>query len=294
MVKLWSTTDDACLRQFYGRMRTLDLAVCLERSENAVGQRALKLGLDSGRYWSEEELVCLRQHYGREPVPVTAARLDRPIGQVYQTAVRYGIATHPQWPAEVLEAIRRGHADGLTDVAIGRRIGLSRNQVHAVRYARFGLPPNEPAILEARRRGIRTQRQVLGIRTSGELRALMHRRYAVENGWPAELLPREVQILNVLARAGVPLSRLEIARAIGMRTDREDRPGHLALLTGNGPGGTYTASLMRRGLVACLKRAITGRGRGRSIDAYYLGPAALNILRTRACQQQSKKTATGA
>ena len=66
--------------------------------------------------------------------------------------------------------------------------------------------------------------------------------------------------------------------------------GTLALLCGcNGPGGTYTASLMRRGLVLSLKRGavVNGQGKGKSRDLYYLGPAALAILEAAACREQN-------
>jgi hypothetical protein len=147
---------------------------------------------------------------------------------------------------------------------------------------------------EAKKRAVVNQLKTLGLSSPTELRSRAFRLYAIECGWPEDLRPREVQILNVLAARGVPMTRLEIAQAIGMRTDRTGDRGHghktLELLSGNGPGGTYTASLMRRGLVAKLKRGsvVAGLGKGHSRDLYYLGPEAVRILEARACQQQQQ------
>ncbi len=75
-----------------------------------------------------------------------------------------------------------------------------------------------------------------------------------------------------------------------MRTDRIGTRGGrgrgtLELLIGNGPGGTYTASLMRRGLLVALGRMAPGNGRkGSHRQLYTLGPLALEILERRAAE----------
>lgn len=97
-----------------------------------------------------------------------------------------------------------------------------------------------------------------------------------------------MQILNALAAAGVPMTMLELAQAIGMRTDRADASHARVLLAGNGPGGTYTASLARRGLVVRHVGALrSGPARG-CHDLYSLGPAALAILQRRAAEWQTE------
>lgn len=90
------------------------------------------------------------------------------------------------------------------------------------------------------------------------------RRYAASSGWPEDLAPREVHILEVLS-ASDPMTRPEIARAIGMPWIGSRRS-----LKGNTPGGSYLASLMRRGLVASLGRVVRGQGRGHSLHLYTL------------------------
>lgn len=244
----------------------------------------------SGRPWTPREDALLRQHWGRKGAWAICAMLPahRTLCGVYQRARTLGLdrLTKRHSPAAV-EHIRRLHAQGLSDAAIAKRVGIGRRSVCDIRADRLGLPVNAAAILRAKRRAVKTQQKVLNVRSPAELRPLSYQRYAVENGWPEDLRPREVQILNVLAAQGVPMTRLELAKAIGMRTDRIGGNGSLALLTGNGPGGTYTASLMRRGLVATLGHAgprckASGKGCGRRLKLYLLGPQALAILQERA------------
>jgi transcriptional regulator with XRE-family HTH domain len=153
------------------------------------------------------------------------------------------------WTKERLDQIRQLHAQGLTDREIGERLGISRSEISRHRRD-LGLPVHWPIIL---RRALQAQLRSMGLRSPGEMRQRAYRRYARDNGWPEDLRYREVQILNALARQG-PLTRLQLADAIGMRTDRIGGNGSAALLTDNGRAGTYTASLLRRGLIAWLGR----------------------------------------
>lgn len=239
----------------------------------------------NGRPWTKVEKELMHGLYGHDPAADLALLLSRSVGQIYQAAERFGLTEPRRKFTPAMEAtLRRRHAEGWTDVAIAAELGIDRKWLQS-RRARLGLPANMEAVLEARRRSVRTQYERLGIATGGDLRRLAFRRFARANGWPEDLRPREVQILNVLAARGVPMSRLELAAAIGMRTDRMGSNGTLALLGScNGPGGTYTASLMRRGLVVSLGRLATvmGQGKGRSRHLYALGPLALSILQSRA------------
>lgn len=234
--------------------------------------------------WTTDEKRFLRAHYGKRKGPWIARQLGRPLHQVYAAAERFGLSTPtPRTNAANEDAVRRLNAAGLTDAEIVRELKSYRRVVRNIRK-RLGLPPSREGWLRRRRDGVRKQRETLGITSAGQLRQLAYRPYAVENGWPEDCRPREVQILNVLADRGVPMTRLELAEAIGMRTDRTDRNGKPDLLKGNGPGGTYTASLARRGLVARLRRAhvVRGMGKGKGSDLYCLGPVALQLLERRA------------
>jgi len=182
---------------------------------------------------------------------------------------------------------------GLCNPCIAREVGLGDRHSVARWRGRAGCPSSVGQIQCCRckeRTAEKTRRQCrdAGVRSLAEIRSLAFAKFAIDNGWPEDLRPREVQILNVLADRGVPMSRLELAEAIGMRTDRMASRGTLVLLVGNGPGGTYTASLMRRGLLLKLKRGarVHGQGKGRSRDLYCLGPAAIAILEARACPRK--------
>lgn len=237
-------------------------------------------------FWTAEERAFLREVYGRTTAAVIAWAVDHSVSSVEQQAKILGL-TRPRMAPEVRERIRQLHGRGLTDAAIARELGMDRRAVTTVRAKRLGLPASAAGILEARRQGVRTQRKTLGIRSAGQLRGLSFRRYAVEQGWPEDLRPRAVQILNVLAARGVPMTRPELAEAIGMPWK-----GSRKSLTSNDPEGSYLAHLAARGLVQVLPRAVTvsGQGRGRSLNLYYLGPVALTILEERACKATAETT----
>jgi hypothetical protein len=81
--------------------------------------------------------------------------------------------------------------------------------------------------------------------------------------------------LNLLYEDG-PHTREQIAKAIGLRwagTPNGRHPASRHSLSGNGPGGSYMATLQRMGLVIRLGRKIrTGRGKGQSVNAYAIAP----------------------
>lgn len=283
----WSVADDVYLCQTWGKVRTQDLARRFKRSPSALKQRARRLDLDAERCYSQEELALVRELYATHTAAQLAERIHgtpRAAKAIYKLACTLGLTKQPHHAPELIEQVRQLHGEGLNDFEIARRLGLSREIVHPIRYSRLKLPPNQVSIKAAGRRAVQTQYATLGIKTAGELRALSYRQYAAENGWPEDLRPREVQILNVLADRGVPMTKHELALAIGMPTDPFVGGKRRILLAGNGPGGTYTASLLRRGFLVRLKRAlpVQGQGKGRSRDLYLLGPAALTILEERA------------
>jgi hypothetical protein len=244
----------------------------------------------SGRPWTRPELDLLRDNYREVAVEDLADTLRRSARAVWQRARIEGVAKQcPRFSEADKDWIRKLVAKGWCNRCIGRRVKHDRQNVRRWRR-HLGLPAitvrgmtNCPVCKERTRATTKEQCKRAGVKSLAEVRGLAFAKFARNNGWPENLRPREVQILNVLAARGVPMTRLEIAQGIGMRTDREDRPGHLAVLTGNGPGGTYTASLMQQGLLLKLKRAASGFGQGKNRDLYYLGPAALAILEARIC-----------
>jgi hypothetical protein len=243
-----------------------------------------------------EEIALVRERYS----VATAAELAELIHgsrrcarSIYNLACRLGLQKWPHIPPPVVRRVRRLHRQGLTDVEIGRRVGLQRRTITTLR-ARLKLPRNEAAVLEAKRRAVVTQAGRLGLeRPGGALRRLAYRKFALANGWPADTKAREVQILNLLAAAGVPLTKRQIAEGIGARTDMIGCNGSLCLLKDQ--NNSYTGSLVRRGLLIRLPKAFTihGQGKGRSQDLYALGPVAISILEERACKERTANSSTG-
>jgi hypothetical protein len=176
------------------------------------------------------------------------------------------------WTSERLDEIRRLHAEGLTDREIGERLRLSRSEISRKRRE-LGLPVHWKTIL---RRAQQAQLRSLGLTSAGEMRRRAYARYARQNGWPDDLRYREVQILNALVRHG-PMTRLQLSETIGMRTDRVGGNGYPALLTDCGKSGTYTASLLSRGLIAYLGRR-PGAKPGGLAGLYIVTERALNLL----------------
>lgn len=91
----WIPEEDHALRLAYGKLPTAEIARLLERSENAVGQRANKLGLDSGRYWTEAEDAQLRERYANELTTEIGRDMGRSDRSVYQRAMQLGLKKGP-------------------------------------------------------------------------------------------------------------------------------------------------------------------------------------------------------
>lgn len=248
--------------------------------------------------WTDEEKQLLRDLYPTVPMTQLVARFKRSAAAIYVRAQVLGLGgtrrpQHPnQFPQEFLDQVRALHAEGHTDSAIGRRMKQFQHKSDPHRSVtmirkKLGLPVNRHSVHEAGRRAIESQRKTLGIRHGGDLRALSYRRYAGECGWPEDLPPRAVQILNVLAEHG-PQTKLDLARLIGMPTNKIGSNGSLKLLTGSSHSnlmrghGTYTGLLMSRGLILQQHRSVgAGNGKkqglGRLPSVFILTPAAIDL-----------------
>lgn len=109
----WIPEEDEALRAAYGKLPTAEIARLLERSENCVGQRARKLGLDSGRYWTPAEDALLRERYPNEATARIARDMGRPTNSVSQRAVSLGLHKSEAYMRGAYVADRRHQA--LTD-----------------------------------------------------------------------------------------------------------------------------------------------------------------------------------
>jgi hypothetical protein len=282
----WTPAADARLSEAWGHVKTHVLAKELGRSPSALKQRAIKLQLDAERCYTAEDLATLREMYPTHTAAQIAERIHgsgRCALAIYRMAAKLGLRKCPRLDPELIERVRvLLTTEDLTDMQAARRLNLTREQITHIRHTHLHIGRNETALLVSRRRAVKTQYASLGIRTAGELRALSYRRFAVENGWPEDLRPRAVQILNWLAAHRSGTAR-EIAEGIGMPTSTTFRSGkrRILLASNDKPGGTYTAELRRRGLVLYIARSAgpgSGKGGGHIAGLYTLSPLAIATI----------------
>jgi len=222
------------------------------------------------KLWTKKEIAYLRKNYGRRTPQQIAERLGRTRPAVLKKAVNLGVARrYKPLPADWPDKLREFHALGYTDAEIGRKLDTDRHFVTEQRAA-MGLACN--ALSEWRRRQVgaktREQCEAAGVKSLAEVRVQAFRAFARRRGWPEDLRPRAVQILDVLYEQG-PMTRRKIAEEIGMPWK-----GSRKSLLSNDPEGSYLAHLIARGFVVVVKRAnrVTGQGRGKSTDVYSIPP----------------------
>ena len=176
--------------------------------------------------------------------------------------------------------IRERHAAGCPDTEIGKELGVDRRTVCDWRRS-MGLPSvlktaiGDRRYREKVRRKTAEQIELHGVQSLAEVRVLAFRKFARDCGWPEDLRPRAVQILNVLWERG-GMTRRQIADAIGMPWK-----GSRKSLVSNDPEGSYLAHLQARGLVIALYKKIPGgsqgkrKGSGGNVSLYMVSPAAV-------------------
>jgi len=220
----------------------------------------------NGRFWTIEDLELLRRWYGKEPAAEVAARLGRSRRSVYIRAAIEGITRKIEKGrvAKTRALIARKHPLGWSDADIAAAAGCSREWISELRRS-MGLPSNAHSARQRAKTSRAMQRLVrrLGLQSGADLRTEAFRQYAIESGWPEDLAPRAVAILNVLWQRG-PMTRRELSDAIGMPWK-----GSRKSLTSNDPEGSYLATLQARGLVVRLGRCVrSGRGKGEHVNLY--------------------------
>jgi hypothetical protein len=138
-----------------------------------------------------------------------------------------------------------------------RAAGLASNRLHPRQRARVAEKTRE-------------QCRAAGVRSLAEVRVLAFRVFAAGSGWPADLKPRHVHILDALEAMG-PMTRPEIAAAVGMPWK-----GSRASLKCKYGRGSYLADLIAAGLVVSLGKIAggPGKGKGGAMQVYSLAMAA--------------------
>lgn len=287
MTTVWTPEMNEIVRREWPTCEdTNELAKRLGVTRSALKNRARILKVQHRkifRPWTAEEIEIVRTCYLTTPRAELSARLDRSIVSIYDQAVKLGV-THFRvaWDEAKIERLKELNAAGWSDSDIAVEFGADRHSV-SLKRKRLGLRCNACSMgtpsereLQKTRDGVRRQLQRLGLSHLSELRTLAFTRFARDNGWPEDLRPRAVQILNLLATKGEPMPRRAIADGIGMPWR-----GSKNSLLSNDPEGTYLATLIKRNLVVKVGvRRVPGKNKLETL--YTLGPAALAILQEHA------------
>lgn len=143
----WTEADVQLLRARIGSTSFRDLATELGRTEHAVRQKAMKLGLKAAKQklWTKRELIYLKEHYATQKVSEIAKRLGRSINSVSNKAQKLGLvhydpdrpASRSPWTESELEYLREHRADDIVDVAAA--LGRSTGAVY-MKCAAEGIP----------------------------------------------------------------------------------------------------------------------------------------------------------
>lgn len=214
-----------------------------------------------GRPWTDDDDAMLARLYPVVGAEESAVRMGRRPREVRYRVVKLGLhgRSRRDCALEVSDETILGlYLQGMTDRQIADALGVTIDCVWR-RRTRFGLPKNGRADWGAMNRSIRRRRE----------------EFALRSGWPTDLLPRQVQVLNLMASIGVPITTAQISEMIGLRC-RSLR--------------IHIRNLCDRNLAVRVGTLVEKAGRGimRSNPTYTLGVKALEILEVQAlCQKRS-------
>lgn len=240
-----------------------------------------------GEPYTTAELVVLRQAFGQRSAARVAKQLGRTASGVYQAWARLGLSTRRRDPKPLQRFIRPKHRLGWSDNEIATAWNaehpdqpINRRWISEVRR-RLGLGSNRMSKHCRSRVAEKTKEQCskAGVKSLAEVRRLAYDKFAKSHGWPSDLRPRAVQIMDLLYQYG-PHTRRQITASIGMSWR-----GSRKSLSSNDPEGSYLAHLTARGLVVRSLKAVKGRGKGGSCDLYSIAPH----VRRGPCQPTPKR-----
>jgi DNA-binding CsgD family transcriptional regulator len=168
------------------------------------------------RPWTHKDIAILRSLYHHKSRPEIGELLNRTPGAVGRKAVKLGLArVHFRMTPAALQTLRTLTEAGYSETDIAEQLGTNWNTVRTYRR-KLGLASQpRSAHYRAKVRALtRQQCKSEGVRSLVELRYM---RAAAENarrGWPTDISPNGIKILEALLRES-PLPTVEIARRIG-------------------------------------------------------------------------------
>lgn len=272
----WSKHDEQRLATWLQRGMAYDeIGELLDRSESAVKTRAGRLGLVKSRRWAPWQIEYAVANKRTSTADDIAAVTGKSRSGVHQLFDRLGMTAKrirrgPAFYRFIRSKHRLGWSDADIVAAWNRKHPDQQLKRESLRdhRASLGLGSNRFSKHVRRKVARKTQEQCrrAGVKNLGQIRALAYRQFAERNGWPADLRPRAVQIMNLLYERG-PQTRQAIAAATGMLWK-----GSRKSLVSNDPEGSYLAHLLAVDLVIQLPRLVKGKGRGKSVHLYAVAP----------------------
>lgn len=271
----YSSSDLAYIREHWPDVQ--GIAAALNRTRAGITMRGLKLGLPcpSGcpkRPFTEAEVQAVRDRYAAEgPVPL-AREMGRKPADIVGLAGRLGVHCWTHWTREedqrLIDLCQRKLTNREIAAALGRSIPSigKRKQALGLTVALYNP--------EARRRQLITLHQASNP-IGSEVRWARERLALGEHGWPPDLNPKEIAILNSLQANG-PQNRRTLAKSIGEPMTRR------RVLSTHG-GTSAMSRLLARGLVTrCRLRngrkciviytltafALANKGKHQSVESF--------------------------
>jgi len=261
-VKHYTADDDQLIRDAWP---CLDgLARSMGRRRSSLSARGRKLGLPRQvvhRRFSESDRQLIVERYPEEGPQQLARELGRSVGTIVGLAGRLGAQVFTRWSAEddarFAELRKRGKGHKEISIEINRSEFACAKRSQALGLSRPHFDP-----VAVRKRNL--QQHVLG-HMGPETRWARERIALGEHGWPPDLNPKEIAILNSLLTRGAQERKI-LALSIGEPPTRN--PKKFLMTHG---GISAMARIMTRGLVTRLRLDV-GRGekkRGRRMIYIY-------------------------
>lgn len=276
------------LRELHSQGLTVrQISIELGFWKSNITKNLVKLGLkphDCGRRpWTEQERARLRlvwpdvvakKKQARDLLPEFPGKT---VARLYQQAKRLGI-TGPhriERPKNWKSIIRAKLKLGWADSEIAAVFKVDRRTITDWRHE-LGLKASGHSD-HYRKRVAETTKQQLkkaGLRSLAELRGKAFEGFAEQHGWPRELRPRAVQIIELLMIEQA-MTRREICSRLDLRWANTRSNGLHSNVKGG--GGSYLGNLMRAGLVICSSRLQLDANPHKACKVYSPSPLAYQM-----------------